>query len=314
VNSTFDDFGWDDTNNPGHLCPPGGAVVGSVAGIPRPWLQDGAAYGSIDPADYKTIPDNFFTSYFGTLQTGAEVSPGIFEVTDGNFGYIGNLAYHLTDGGAAPTDGESVLLAELTDVTWDFASGFATSGATDCNQGDAAIQLSTVFCVATGLFEYFLVEGSQGITGAVQPKATFEPATGELVLFHNGLDSSADNKFDFDNMMTFTITVPAMADADGDGVMDTLDNCVNAANGPWLLDAGGHSQRDTNADGYGNACDADLNDDGIINGLDVGPFLSQFGTVGPDADFNGDGIVNGLDVGPFVSSFGQAPGPSGVSP
>ena len=61
-------------------------------------------------------------------------------------------------------------------------------------------------------------------------------------------------------------------------------------------------------------CDADLNNDFVINGLDVGPFSDQFGTAGPDADFNGDGVVNGLDVGPFVGMFGQAPGPSGQGP
>ena len=314
VNSTFSNIGWDETNNPDHLCPPGGGLIGVTPGIPRPWLQNGAAFGSIDPADYKTIPDNFFTSYFGTIQTGAEVSPGIFEVTDGNFGFIGTLAYHLTSGGTVPTDGESMLLPELTDVTWDLASGFVIDGTTDCNQGDVAIQLSPLFCIATGLFEYFLAEGGQGITGAVQPKATYEPGTGELVLFHDGLDSSLDGVFNIDNMMTFTLTVPVIADVDADGVADELDNCVAVANGPWLLDAGGHSQRDSNGDGYGNFCDADLNNDGIINGLDVGPFINQFGTAGPDADFNGDGIVNGLDVGPFIAAFGQAPGPSGVTP
>jgi hypothetical protein len=105
-----------------------------------------------------------------------------------------------------------------------------------------------------------------------------------------------------------------VSDADSDGIPDSLDNCIGVPNGTLLNDAGGNSQLDSNGDGYGNACDADLNNDGIINGLDVGPFISEFGTAGPDADFNGDGIVNGLDVGPFVDMFGQGPGPSGTAP
>jgi hypothetical protein len=105
-----------------------------------------------------------------------------------------------------------------------------------------------------------------------------------------------------------------LMDIDLDGIADVLDNCVNVPNGPNSLDAGGNSQLDTNADGYGNACDADLDNNGVVNGLDVGPFTAAFGTAGPDADFNGDGIVNGLDVGPFVNSFGSAPGPSGLVP
>jgi subtilisin family serine protease len=103
-------------------------------------------------------------------------------------------------------------------------------------------------------------------------------------------------------------------DIDLDGIDDIFDNCIGVPNGPNILDAGGNSQLDTNADGYGNVCDADLNNDGVVNGLDVGAFTAEFGTAGPDADFNGDGVVNGLDVGVFVNSFGTAPGPSGLAP
>ena len=53
-------------------------------------------------------------------------------------------------------------------------------------------------------------------------------------------------------------------------------------------------------------CQADFNGDKIVNGLDTGTMVAQFGTAGPQADFNGDGVVNGLDVGPFVQSFGLA--------
>jgi hypothetical protein len=47
----------------------------------------------------------------------------------------------------------------------------------------------------------------------------------------------------------------------------------------------------------------DVNHDGVVDGLDVDPFIdvllnSQFATT---ADMNGDGAVNGLDVAPFVA-------------
>jgi hypothetical protein len=106
-------------------------------------------------------------------------------------------------------------------------------------------------------------------------------------------------------------------DADADGILDSLDNCVNDANGP-ILPVGGLliSQRDTDGDGFGNVCDTDLNQDGITNLLDVGIFRSVFlcsTATNPNpncanADFNGDGFVNLLDMGVLQSFFLQPPG------
>ena len=46
----------------------------------------------------------------------------------------------------------------------------------------------------------------------------------------------------------------------------------------------------------------DINDDGVVNLLDVGPFVDLLsgGGFDPAADINGDGVVNLLDVGPFI--------------
>ncbi len=48
----------------------------------------------------------------------------------------------------------------------------------------------------------------------------------------------------------------------------------------------------------------DVNLDGVVNGLDVDPFvgLVTTGTFQPEGDMNGDGAVNGLDVAPFVAA------------
>ena len=112
-------------------------------------------------------------------------------------------------------------------------------------------------------------------------------------------------------------------DSDNDGVPDYQDNCILKPNGPLIPDAGGNSQRDTDNDGYGNSCDADLNNaDGqnIVNLTDYSAFRSAFGkpvvpgTLTDHADFNGDGVVNLSDYSVFRSSFGKAPGPSGLNP
>jgi RHS repeat-associated protein len=74
----------------------------------------------------------------------------------------------------------------------------------------------------------------------------------------------------------------------------------------------------TDHDGYGNACDADLNNNGFVNATDLGLFKAAFGMgtgqsgFNPAADFNADGIVNVLDLGVFKPLFGTSPGPSAL--
>jgi glucose/arabinose dehydrogenase/PKD repeat protein len=104
-------------------------------------------------------------------------------------------------------------------------------------------------------------------------------------------------------------------DTDADGVGDSVDNCTAVANGPVIPDAGGNSQRDTDGDGYGNVCDADLNQDGNVNFADLALFRAVFGTADPDADLNGSGgSVNAGDLAIFRALFGRPPGPSGLVP
>jgi len=107
-----------------------------------------------------------------------------------------------------------------------------------------------------------------------------------------------------------------LEDSDSDGVYDNNDNCIFVANGPDITDLGGNSQRDTNGDGYGNACDADLNNDGIVNWYDGVFFYYMQNNNNPDADFNGDGIVDDLDKAILIatSALNQPPGPSGLNP
>ncbi|MFK8029113.1 MAG: hypothetical protein AB8G18_02650 [Gammaproteobacteria bacterium] len=93
-------------------------------------------------------------------------------------------------------------------------------------------------------------------------------------------------------------------DVDQDGVSDDFDNCTNVDN---------PDQRDSNGDGYGNVCDADLNNDGVINFIDFGLFYEVFLTDDQDADFNGDSAVNFLDFTIISYGFLGEPGPSGVA-
>jgi len=56
-------------------------------------------------------------------------------------------------------------------------------------------------------------------------------------------------------------------------------------------------------------CDADFNQDGVVDGNDLGTLLGQWGVGGGfgPADFNNDGIVDGNDLGSLLGSWGICP-------
>lgn len=111
----------------------------------------------------------------------------------------------------------------------------------------------------------------------------------------------------------FAMTANAGATPDGDGdlVPDQFDNCVALANGPGQ----NSNQADADVDGYGTACDADYDNNLIVNAIDFGPFLTAFNAGTGDAqDHDGNGIVNALDFSGFLSGFNAGvPGPSGLA-
>jgi hypothetical protein len=108
----------------------------------------------------------------------------------------------------------------------------------------------------------------------------------------------------------FSLTPP---DADADGVIEPIDNCTTVAN----LD-----QRDTNGDGYGNICDADLNNSGLVTATDFTIFRSVLNQACPtpanttacNADLNGSGTVTATDFNLLRARLNTAPGPSGLHP
>jgi uncharacterized protein (TIGR03790 family) len=103
------------------------------------------------------------------------------------------------------------------------------------------------------------------------------------------------------------------ADRDGDGIVDALDNCRDLPN---------PDQRDTDADGFGNVCDADLDGDGLV-GAEEGNQRSDLALIArsklsglyvPDCDLDGDEKVDDADSERAGLFLGLPPGPSGRMP
>ena len=104
-------------------------------------------------------------------------------------------------------------------------------------------------------------------------------------------------------------------DIDEDGVSDQSDNCINVPNGTNNnIDPNACQifQYDVDNDGYGNVCDADLDNDGIAGGTDWLILARNYGMVSDIADITCNGIVDAPDIMAFLVSFGNPPGPSGI--
>ncbi len=107
---------------------------------------------------------------------------------------------------------------------------------------------------------------------------------------------------------TFVTVVPV--DTDGDSIGDQNDNCTVVSN---------TNQLDADSDGYGNICDADVNNSGTVTTADFGLLRSvlgqpaSFSPVAAAADMNGSGTVTTADFGLLRARLGTPPGPSGLS-
>jgi hypothetical protein len=95
-------------------------------------------------------------------------------------------------------------------------------------------------------------------------------------------------------------------DTDGDTIADSVDNCSDVFN---------TAQDDTDGDDCGNLCDADYDDDGVVNFIDFSAFSFAFGSNDLEKDHTDPvvGPISFLDFSFFSNAFGSTPGPSGTT-
>ena len=114
--------------------------------------------------------------------------------------------------------------------------------------------------------------------------------------------SIAENSIDA--LTVSSILSSSGSDIDGDGIVDSLDNCPNTANS---------NQRDSDSNGEGDVCE-DSDGDGVLDYKDVCPYIpnadqkdSDFDGVGDVCDdSDGDGIYDPSDNCPATSNSDQS--------
>ena len=143
------------------------------------------------------------------------------------------------------------------------------------------------------------------------PGCTWIGDLSELPDCDDGIDNDNDGAVDMaDSFCTSPGDLRDEPDLDSDGVTDAEDNCLIVSNS---------TQLDSDQEGYGNVCDADYNDDGVVGTYDFMTLRNAFGsTVGtpgwdPQLDANGDGAIGTFEFALVRRAFGDPPGPSGLA-
>jgi hypothetical protein len=169
-----------------------------------------------------------------------------------------------------------------------------------------------------------------GATGLVTLLATSLAVFSAGVAFAGPVDSDGDGVLDgADNCPTTfnpsQTNTDVTADPPGDSAGDACDNCRDLCN---------QLQYDSDSDGCGNICDADVDDpgasgigDGVVGLPDFNAVVAAFGTTvppaSPDLDIANtstgcaqeipDNVVGLVDFSAVLNAFGSPPGP-GVPP
>ena len=223
-----------------------------------------------------------------------------------NFNYSGSLST-----GVSIVDGDLLLSGdEEVTVEWTPATGFRESG------DDIGIYLPTgAFSDPNAMVDFmqYLSAGNGRESVAVEKGIWGEGdfVTGDSPFVFDG--TGADTGVGFWSGFS-------LADSDGDGIADIEDNCVETPN---------EDQLDLDEDGMGDACDIDIDGDGVINDDDCAPIdvsifpgascddgddetvedviLTDCSCVGIlNSDVDGDGILDANDNCPLQPNEDQS--------
>jgi len=276
-----------------------------------------------DPCDESTVFNDGGPHFKGTrdvLETllvsistdgsGDIVSGEIFATNESKFFAVPPDPYNSWDGTRWTFTGACSYCKLASDDNYEVVIG-ATDVILDIGANDSSLLFDPTFVTIT-------VPTDQGGAAAINNSpgpianitATYTPLAGPYV---ETFTYEVDDGVNPPATAVVTIDVEALDD-DHDGITNEFDNCINKPNGPLILDAGNNSQLDTDGDGYGNICDPDLNNDGIVTVTDFLILRGRLHTLDPDADLDGSGFVTVTDFLILRNTLNKPPGPSGIVP
>ncbi len=251
-----------------------------------------------------------------TISSGSQLTRSLFTQFDAGGGGSGGSAFEASVAGA---DSGGALFVrkggvwELAGIIWAVFSAVAS----EASYGDDSLSVDLSYAPYRDQVLAITRPCDDGVDNdgdllidADDPECLGTGDLSEEPACSDGLDNDADGNVDTaDADCGSSGDLLEAPDADADLFADYEDNCSETPN---------PGQLDSNLDGYGNACDADYNDDEVVGGPDLLKLINAFGSIqgqpgyDPDLDLDGDGVIGGPELLFFSNSWAEPPGPSGL--
>ncbi len=229
--------------------------------------------------------------------------PGFACAQGGTGGDVrGTLCTHAVVGGGFEDDGGGLSWGMDPDAT-----GTAGVGAITMKNFDGSVTLATL----SGVIANMSIAANGAITTNSGDTRRGLAQSNAGCVDHIRYDENT-NLLSCGSVISGALVVTGnVADTDSDGINDGLDNCTLVSNA---------TQIDSNGDGYGNICDADINNSGLTTATDFNLLrgcLNQLGYPTGTAtcqasDMNATGTVTATDFNLLRTRINTAPGPSGL--